>query len=108
MRTVANQSQRRLLRRVSGSTQLPSTPQCDAGRHRIQNATAKDTTAAALTQGLTGSRTARVLHKAPKSPLNTSTSGTTKKPGAPRNQQQATTKAVHKASNGVGSNTCNI
>src|SRR3546814_16715010 len=83
MRTVANQSQRRLLRRVSGSTQLPSTPQCDAGRYSIQNATAKDTTAAALNQGLKGSRAVRVLIQAPLIPMNTSTSGTTQQTDAP-------------------------
>src|SRR3546814_14076156 len=83
MRTVANQSQRRLLRRVSGSTQLPSTPQCDAGRYSIQNAPAKDTTAAALNQGLKGSRAVRVLIQAPLIPMNTSTSGPTHPTDAP-------------------------
>src|SRR3546814_21002713 len=83
MRTVANQSQRRLLRRVSGSTQLPSTPQCDAGRYSIQNATAKDTTAAALNQGLKGSRAVRVLIQATLLPMHTSPSGQTQQTDAP-------------------------
>src|SRR5690606_1728576 len=83
MRAVANQSQRRLLRSVAGSTQLPSTPHCDAGRYSIQNATAKDTTAAALNQGLRGSRAVRVLIQAPLIPMNISTSGTTQQTDAP-------------------------
>ena len=93
MRAVANQSQRRLRRRASGAMQLPSTPHRAAGRYSIQNATAKDSTAAALNQGLKGSRAVRVPIQAPLMPSRTSTSGTTQQTDAPMAAMLAPTMA---------------
>lgn len=91
---VANQSQRRLRRRVPGSMHWPSAPHSAAGRYSIQNATAKHSTAAALNKGLKGSSAVRVLIQAPLIPSSTRTNGTTQQTEAPRVARLAPTRTV--------------